>query len=53
MQLGLPAGVLIVLITRDDDSIVPNGGTVLQEGDKLVVLANATDSTALTSLLAR
>jgi cell volume regulation protein A len=52
MQLGLPAGVLIVLITRDDDSIVPNGGTVLQEGDKLVVLANATDSTALTNLLA-
>jgi potassium/hydrogen antiporter len=53
MQLGLPAGVLIVLITRDDDNIVPNGGTVLQEGDKLVVLANSVDSTALANVLAK
>jgi cell volume regulation protein A len=53
MQLGLPAGVLIVLVTRGDDSIVPNGGTVLQQGDKLVVLANETDSAGLIAAVAK
>ena len=47
MQLGLPRGVLIVLISRGEDSIVPNGATVLREDDKLAVLANETDSAEL------
>jgi cell volume regulation protein A len=53
MQLGLPRGVLIVLISRGDDSIVPNGATVLREDDKLAVLANETDSAELAARVAK
>ncbi|MAT06575.1 MAG: hypothetical protein CL424_16165 [Acidimicrobiaceae bacterium] len=40
VELGLPDGVLIVALTRDDDLIVPQGGTVLEPGDQLLVLAD-------------
>ncbi len=40
LDLGLPAGVLIVLISRDNEFIVPSGGTILEAGDKLLVLAD-------------
>jgi potassium/hydrogen antiporter len=53
MQLDLPRGVLIVLVSRGEDSIVPNGATVLQAGDKLVVLANETDSADLADGVAK
>jgi cell volume regulation protein A len=39
LDLKLPAGVLIVLIHRGDDVIVPRGGTVIEKGDVLLVLA--------------
>lgn len=39
VDLQLPKSALIVLITRDDDYIVPRGGTVLHAGDRLLVLA--------------
>ena len=40
VELGLPKGVLVVLVSRDDDVIVPQGGTVLEPGDRLLVLVD-------------
>ena len=39
MELGLPSGFLVVLIHRLGGTLVPNGDTVLREGDHLLVLA--------------
>lgn len=41
VELGLPQDTLIVLIGRNDEYMVPSGGTVLQEGDTLLVLGSA------------
>lgn len=41
VELGLPQDTLIVLISRDDAFIVPSGGTVLNEGDTILVLVNS------------
>ncbi len=41
VELGLPQDTLVVLIGRDEEYIVPSGGTVLQDGDTLLVLASA------------
>lgn len=43
VELSLPKSALIMLIERGDSSLVPRGGTVLQEGDKLLVLAEIED----------
>lgn len=40
VDLGLPQGVLIVMLSREDDAIVPQGGTVLEPGDRLLVLVD-------------
>jgi cell volume regulation protein A len=40
VKLNLPKPALIVLLVRDGKYIQPNGSTVLEEGDKLLVLAN-------------
>ncbi len=40
VKLGLPKPSLIVLLVRDGKYIQPNGATILEEGDKLLVLAN-------------
>lgn len=40
MDLGLPAGALVVLIQRSRESLVPSGATVLRAGDELLVLAD-------------
>ncbi len=39
LELDLPAGALVALIGRGDKTIVPNGGTVLNADDTLVVVA--------------
>jgi cell volume regulation protein A len=39
VKLKLPKPTLIVLIVRDGKYIQPNGSTILEEGDKLLVLA--------------
>jgi cell volume regulation protein A len=39
VELGLPAEFLIILIARENDFILPSGGTVLQAGDTLLVLS--------------
>ena len=41
VDLALPAGALIVLIRRGDDVLVPRGGTQIESGDTLLVLAEA------------
>ena len=41
VKLRLPKPALIVLLVREGKYIQPNGSTVLEEGDKLLVLANS------------
>ncbi len=43
VELSLPKSALIMLIERGETSLVPRGGTVLKEGDKLLVLAEIDD----------
>lgn len=50
VELGLPRGALVVLVRRGDESIVPNGGTILEADDRLVMLA---DDEALASMQSR
>ena len=40
VQLGMPKDSLIVLISRNDNFLVPSGGTVLQEADAVLVLVD-------------
>ena len=40
VELHLPDPALVVLISREDKFIVPRGSTVIQEGDRLLVLAD-------------
>lgn len=40
VQLALPRDVLVVLIRRGDESLVPNGATVFEANDRLLLLAN-------------
>ncbi len=40
VDLHLPKTALIVLLNREDDFIVPRGGTVLESGDKILVLSD-------------
>ena len=39
LELGLPAGVLVVLVRRDDRSFMPQGGTVLEVDDDVLIVA--------------
>ncbi|HET6994747.1 MAG TPA: potassium/proton antiporter, partial [Chitinophagaceae bacterium] len=43
VNIRLPKQALIVLIVRDGKYIQPSGSTVLEEGDKLLLLANNKD----------
>jgi cell volume regulation protein A len=40
LELGLPHGSIIALVSRDDKYVVPTGTTVLQPGDVLLILLN-------------
>jgi potassium/hydrogen antiporter len=40
VQAGLPPGALVVLVRRHGDTVIPNGGTVIEAGDQLLILAN-------------
>jgi cell volume regulation protein A len=51
VELGLPRSALIVLLSRDDDFIVPRGGTVLQAGDVMLVLGEPADVEAVRSIV--
>jgi cell volume regulation protein A len=39
VDLRLPRSTLVVLLSRNDDFIIPGGGTILEPGDTLLVLA--------------
>lgn len=40
VELGMPTDSLVVLINRNEQYIVPSGGTVLEEGDTILVLTS-------------
>lgn len=42
LEMGLPQGVLIVLIQRDNQFKVPMGGSFIESGDTLLVLLDKT-----------
>jgi potassium/hydrogen antiporter len=46
LELGFPKTALIVMINRNGKFLTPNGGTVIKPGDKLMVLAETSDSLA-------
>ena len=41
VDLGLPRGALLVLVSREEETFVPQGATVLRPGDTALVLADA------------
>ena len=51
MDLHLPESALAVLINRGDDFIAPRGGTVLERGDTLLVLASKKDFPEVRSIV--
>lgn len=51
VELGLAEGTLIVLLDRCDEHIIPSGGTILQAGDTLLVLADQAALAALRSMI--
>lgn len=51
MDLSLPAGALIVLLLRDQESIVPGGSTVIESGDKLMVFADKASVSRINSTI--
>lgn len=52
VELGLPADFLIILIARDNEFVLPGGGTILQAGDTLLVLAEKKSYTEVLNRLA-
>jgi cell volume regulation protein A len=52
LELGVPRGSLVVLLRRGDEVLIPDGGTALQEGDRVVVLADEAMLPTLRGLLA-
>jgi potassium/hydrogen antiporter len=53
VELGLPRDTLIVLISRNDNFVVPSGGTILQEGDTILVLVNRSTLPRVREILSR
>jgi len=51
VELGLPAGTLIVLISRNGECFAPGGGTVLAENDAVLLLAKREDIASIRSIL--
>ncbi|OPZ66512.1 MAG: K(+)/H(+) antiporter NhaP [Candidatus Aerophobetes bacterium ADurb.Bin490] len=39
-EIGIPKGALVTLISRDEQFIIPDGGTVLESGDVMLVMAD-------------
>ncbi len=53
VELHLPDDVLVVLIGRGDDTLVPRGSVQLQADDRLLLLAPAASRPAMTELFTR
>lgn len=52
-EIGMPKEILVVLISKENSFIIPNGSTVLEGGDVLLVLANSRDLAALQAIIAK
>ncbi|MBX2991394.1 MAG: potassium/proton antiporter [Bacteroidetes bacterium] len=52
VELGMPNDSLIVLIIRNEEFLVPSGGTVLESGDTILVLVNKQNLPQVRELLA-
>lgn len=50
LELSLPPSTLIILIGRNNEFVVPNGGIEILPGDRLLVLSEAQHLPALTTL---
>ncbi len=46
-ELGLPKGIIVGAIARDNRVIIPNGSTVVQSGDRLIIFCLTADVPAL------
>ena len=53
VELGMPQESLVTLISRNGEFIVPCGGTILQDGDTLLVLVNRKNLPAVGRILSR
>ena len=40
IDVHFPAGVLVVLVSRDRERVIPEGSTVLRAGDRLLLIAD-------------
>jgi trk system potassium uptake protein len=52
-DLGVPAGVVLVMVRRGDATFVPKGDTTLQPGDKVTAMGNPRDMNRLLHRLLR
>ncbi len=50
-KVGLPEGAFVASVTRGTDIIIPNGNTVLKDGDRLTILCLLHDLDELEKLL--
>ena len=37
-ELGLPRGVLLIGVSRDGETRIPSGGTIIRAGDTIAIL---------------
>jgi cell volume regulation protein A len=51
LELGLPKGALVVLVSKVDECFTPNGGTILDAGDQLLLLADKEDIAKIRKLV--
>ena len=52
-DLALPKGILFIALIRGEETIVPNGDTVLENGDKAVVFATKNEIRNMKNLFKR
>lgn len=52
-DLALPNGILFIALIRGEQTIVPNGDTVLEDGDKAVVFATKNEISNMKNLFKR
>jgi potassium/hydrogen antiporter len=51
VDLGLPKEALVLLIARGEEFVVPRGGTVIEAGDTLLVLADKKSRAAVRAIV--
>ena len=42
-EIGLPKGMIVVCVVRDGEAVIPDGNTILQADDNVVILGNDCD----------